>query len=98
LGASPWEAFLRVFLPLSLPGIIGAGVLVFIFSLGFYVTPAILGGGKTLMVAEYISLQITETLRWGLGSMLASTLLISVFAVMAILARFVNLRRLFGTA
>jgi putative spermidine/putrescine transport system permease protein len=50
------------------------------------------------MVAEYISLQITETLRWGLGSMLASTLLISVFAVLALLSRFVNLRRLFGAA
>jgi len=98
LGASPVSAFVRVFLPLSLPGIIGAGVLVFIFSLGFYVTPAILGGGKTLMVAEYISLQITETLRWGLGSMLASTLLISVFALLLLLAKFVNLRRLFGAA
>jgi len=98
LGASPLAAFARVFLPLSLPGIIGSGVLVFIFSLGFYVTPAILGGGKVLMVAEYISLQITETLRWGLGSMLASTLLIAVFAVMALLSRFVNLRRLFGAA
>jgi putative spermidine/putrescine transport system permease protein len=96
LGARPLEAFLRVFLPLSLPGIVGAGVLVFIFSLGFYVTPAILGGGRVLMVAEYISVQINETLRWGLGTMLASTLLIAVFMLMALLARFVNLRRLFG--
>jgi putative spermidine/putrescine transport system permease protein len=50
----------------------------------------ILGGGKALMAAEYISLQITETLRWGLGSMLASTLLISVFALLALVAKFVN--------
>ena len=47
LGASALQTFLRVFLPLSLPGVIGAGLLVFIFSLGFFVTPAILGGGKT---------------------------------------------------
>ena len=52
LGAGRAGAFLRVFLPLSLPGVIAAGVLVFIFSLGFYITPAILGGGKTLMAAE----------------------------------------------
>ena len=54
LGASRRAAFLRVFLPLSLPGLVAAGVLVFIFSLGFYITPAILGGGKTLMAAEWI--------------------------------------------
>lgn len=96
LGAGPWEAFLRVFLPLSLPGIVGAGVLVFIFSLGFYVTPAILGGGRVLMVAEYIGVQILNVIRWGLGTMLATTLLVSVLILMAVLARVVNLRQLFG--
>lgn len=96
LGATPVQAFLKVFLPLSLPGIVGAGVLVFIFSAGFYVTPAILGGGKVFMIAEYIAVQINETLRWGLGTMLASTLMIFVFVLMATLARFVNLKRLFG--
>jgi putative spermidine/putrescine transport system permease protein len=96
LGATPLQAFLKVFLPLSLPGIVGAGVLVFIFSAGFYVTPAILGGGKVFMIAEYIAVQINETLRWGLGTMLASTLMIFVFVLMAALSRFVNLKRLFG--
>ena len=52
LGASPAEAFRRVFLPLTLPGIIASGILVFIFSLGFYVTPVLLGGGKVVMVTE----------------------------------------------
>jgi putative spermidine/putrescine transport system permease protein len=75
LGAPPWSTFWRVFLPLTLPGI-GAGmILVFITSIGFYVTPIVLGGGKVVMIAEYISVQITETLRWGLGSMLATVLL-----------------------
>jgi putative spermidine/putrescine transport system permease protein len=96
LGASPFDAFRRVFLPLSLPGIVGAGILIFIFSLGFYVTPAILGGGRVLMVAEYIGVQILNVLRWGLGAMLATTLLFSVLLLMAALARVVNLRRLFG--
>lgn len=97
LGASPFGAFRRVFLPLSLPGIVGAGILIFIFSLGFYVTPAILGGGRVLMVAEYIGVQILTVIRWGLGAMLATTLLISVLLLMATLARVVNLRRLFGS-
>lgn len=97
LGATPLEAFRRVFLPLTLPGIVAATVLVFIFSLGFYVTPAILGGGRTLMVAEYIKLQILDLIRWGVGTMMASTLLVAVVVVLAIFARVVDFRRLFGS-
>jgi putative spermidine/putrescine transport system permease protein len=96
LGAGPWESFARVFLPLSMPGVVGAGMLVFIFSLGFYVTPAILGGGRVLMVSEYIGVQILNTVRWGFATMLASTLLFCVVLVLAGFARVVDLRRLFG--
>ncbi|MBP0446203.1 ABC transporter permease [Roseomonas sp. SSH11] len=96
LGASRAGAFLRVFLPLSLPGVIAAGVLVFIFSLGFYITPAILGGGKTLMAAEWIKLQILDLIRWGLGAMLATMLVVAILATLAVFSRLVNLRRLFG--
>jgi len=98
LGATRWGAFRRVFLPLSLPGIVAAGTLVFIFSLGFFITPAILGGGKTLMVAEFISVMLTETLDWGLGTMLASLLMLAVLLLLALLSRVVDLRRLFGAA
>ena len=96
LGAGPFEAFWRVFLPLSLPGLIGAGVLVFILTLGFFVTPAILGGGKTMMIAEYVSVQILQTIRWGIGAMLAVTLLMIVLALLAVMSRIVDLRTLFG--
>jgi putative spermidine/putrescine transport system permease protein len=90
LGASRWFAFSRVFFPLSIPGLVGAGLLVLIFSLGFYVTPAILGGGKTMMIAEYISVQISETLRWGLAAALSSTLLASVLILTVALMRFMD--------
>jgi putative spermidine/putrescine transport system permease protein len=96
LGATRGQAFRRVFLPLSLPGIVGAGVLVFIFSLGFFVTPAILGGGKTLMIAEYIRLQIADLLRWGVGTMLSTTLIVAVLLMLWLLGRVVDLRKLFG--
>ena len=96
LGASATQTFVRVFLPLSLPGVIGAGLLVFIFSLGFFITPAILGGGKTIMVAEYINVQIHESLRWGVGTMIASTLVATIFGLMFVLSRLVDLRTLFG--
>ena len=96
LGASPAYAFRRVYLPLCVPGILSAGVLVFIFSLGFYITPALLGGGKTIMIAEYIAVQINDTLNWGVGTMLASSLLISVFLILTLMARMVDLRQVFG--
>ncbi|MDQ8731484.1 ABC transporter permease [Bradyrhizobium sp. LHD-71] len=97
LGATRSEAFRKVFLPLSMPGVVGAGILVFMFSLGFFVTPAILGGGKTLMIAEYIKVQILEVVRWGVGTMLAATLVIVIGALLAVLSRFVDLRKLFGS-
>lgn len=96
LGATPLEAFWKVYLPMSLPGLISAGALVFIFSLGFYITPALLGGGKTIMIAEYIAVQINDTLNWGVGTMLATTLLLTILAMIGALAFFVDLRKVFG--
>ncbi|HTZ80068.1 MAG TPA: ABC transporter permease [Stellaceae bacterium] len=96
LGAGPFTAYRRVFLPLSMPGIVSASVLVFVFSLGFFITPAILGGGRTVMIAEYISANIRDNLRWGLATMLASTLLITVFLTLGLLSRLVDVRKLFG--
>lgn len=97
LGASRGQVFRQVFLPLSLPGVIAAAVLVFIFSLGFYITPAILGGGKTLMVAEWISLQILDLIRWGLGTMMATMLVLTIIVTLAVFSRLVDLRRIFGS-
>ena len=97
LGATRGQVFRQVFLPLSMPGVIAAGVLVFIFSLGFYITPAILGGGKTLMVAEWISLQILDLIRWGLGTMMATMLVLTILVTLLVFSRIVDLRRMFGT-
>ncbi len=96
LGARPWQTFLWVYLPLTKPGVIAAGVLVFIFSLGFYITPAILGGGRVVMIAEYLRVSFEETLRWGYATMLASTLLVVLSLALALLARVVDLKKVFG--
>lgn len=98
MGASPAQAFRRVFLPLSLPGIVGSGVLVFILSLGFYVTPALLGGGRVTMVAEYIDLQIQDLVRWGAGTALATALVAGIALLLLLLSRAIDLRQLFGGA
>ncbi len=96
LGAAPGQAFRRVFLPLSLPGMVGAGVLVFVLSLGFFIIPALLGGGKVVMIAEYIDVAIQQTLRWGLATMMAGSLLLAVFRVLFIVSRIVDIRQVFG--
>jgi putative spermidine/putrescine transport system permease protein len=93
LGASPTRAFWRVFFPMTLPGLGTAMVLVFIMTIGFYVTPIVLGGGTVVMIAEYISVQITETLRWGLGSMLATVLLAVVLFCVFVFRRLTILRQ-----
>jgi putative spermidine/putrescine transport system permease protein len=98
LGCGRWRAFAWVFLPLSASGLVAATVLVFVFSLGFFITPAVLGGGRVIMIAEYIRTQFEVALRWGYASMLATTLLVSVFVILALAARFINLRRILGGA
>ena len=91
LGASPRKAFLTVFLPLSLPGLAGAAILVLIFSSGFYITPALLGGGKVIMIAEYISVQMSETLKWGLATSLATVLMLVVLALTIAMSRYMDI-------
>jgi putative spermidine/putrescine transport system permease protein len=96
LGAGPLRTFFSVTLPLSAPGIVASAIVVFVFSLGFFVTPAVLGGGKAVMIAEYVNVQILKTVRWGIGTMMASLLLLAVFFLLLLLSRFVNVPRLFG--
>ncbi len=96
MGASQPTTFRRIYLPLTLPGIVASSMLVFIISLGFYITPALLGGGRVLMAAEYISVQLLVTLKWGTASVLATLILAGVFALMFIVSRFMKLNNLLG--
>ncbi|HZS90262.1 MAG TPA: ABC transporter permease [Chloroflexota bacterium] len=96
LGATPWQTFVRVFLPLSMPGVFGGCVLVFILSLGFYITPQLLGGTTDYLISMFITLQINELLNWGYAALLAAVLLVSTLVIFAIASRFVQLDRLYG--
>jgi len=95
LGAGSPTVFWRVWLPLSVPGIALSTLFVFIFSLGFLITPALLGAGKTLMIAEYIWVQISSTARWGLATSLSTLLLLVVGTLMFIATRSAPLRSAF---
>jgi putative spermidine/putrescine transport system permease protein len=76
LGASRWTIFRRVFFPLTLPALAAGMVLVFILTLGFYVTPAILGGGRVPMIANMLDLLINRLPRWELASAISLVLLV----------------------
>lgn len=84
LGATPLRAFAHVFLPLSTAGALSAGILTFVLALGFFITPALVGGPKDAMIANVIAKQISETLDWGLGAALGMTLLVCALAVIAV--------------
>lgn len=98
MGATPARGFLEVFLPLSLPGIIGGGLLVFIQALGFFVTPALLGGPQDTMIAMLIELQISQLLNWGLAAALSSVLLIATVGGFLLLTRILRVSVLWGEA
>ena len=88
LGASTWRIFWRIHVPLTLNGIFAGSVLVFVLSLGFFITPALLGGGRVMMIAVLIEQQVRETLNWPFAAALSFVLLAFTFAVYALAQRF----------
>ncbi|MCK1419462.1 MULTISPECIES: ABC transporter permease [unclassified Bradyrhizobium] len=95
-GASPLAAFLTIFLPLSLPGVVAGVLLAFIYCLGFYITPALLGGLSDLTITMEISSQVVDQLNWNFGSALSMVLLTTVLTILWIGARFFPVEQLLG--
>ena len=91
LGAAPLQTFLRVYLPLTLPGVAAGFLLVFLLALGFFVTPMMLGGMHNLTVAMLIDLFVTERLVWPLAAAASFWLLLIVLLLIASAGRFLNL-------
>jgi mannopine transport system permease protein len=93
LGASRWRVFWHVTLPLSLPGVFAGCLIVFVMSLGFYVTPALLGGPRTLMIATLIGQQALELLDWPFAGALSFVLLVLSLGVTIAFKRLLKLDR-----
>lgn len=91
LGCAPWQAFLRVTLPLSLPGVLGGFFFAFIPTLGEYVTPLLVGGAKGVMYGNLIQDQFIRALNWPLGSIMSLAMLVVAMAAMALFLRVVRL-------
>lgn len=92
-GASRWQAFWRVLMPLALPGIASGGLIVFVMSLGYFVTPALLGGTSNMMLAELIAQLVQSLLRWGMGGAAAFVLLVITLALYAVQVRYLGAGR-----
>ena len=91
LGATPSRAFWTVFFPLSIPGLLAGLLIVFVLCLGFYVTPAVLGGGRVIMAAMKISSNIELYFSWGAASALGVVLLVVTMAILFIASRLVSI-------
>jgi putative spermidine/putrescine transport system permease protein len=96
LGASPTRAFLRVFFPLSVPGVLAGSLLVFVLALGFYITPALLGSPKNTMLSAFIATRVQQQLDWGLASAMAMVLVAITLVVLFLASRVIRVRDVFG--
>ena len=90
LYASRWQVLRRVIMPIIKPGLIAGSILVFVPSLGAYVTPRVLGGGKQMMIGNFIELQFLQGKNWPLGAALSMILLIIVTVALLVYVRYAN--------
>jgi len=86
LGAPPWRTFLQITLPLSVPGVAAGGLLVFVLSLGFYITPAMLGGPRDITLSMLIANQVDQ-LNWAYAACLSAVLLATALVIIAVCRR-----------
>lgn len=94
LGASPLQTFRNVFFPLSLPGVWSGCLLVFIISLGFFITPALLGGRKSMMLSMLIEQEVEYIMDWGFGATISFILLGATLMAIFIYNHFAGLGKL----
>ncbi|KAA2212964.1 ABC transporter permease [Teichococcus oryzae] len=98
LGASPWASFREVTWPLCLPGVTSGCLMVFLLALGFFVTPALIGGPQQMMIATLVSQQVREMLDWPFAGALVGILLFFVLMLTLLFRRAVRLDRFVGQA
>jgi putative spermidine/putrescine transport system permease protein len=94
LGATPWTAFWRVYVPQTTAGIGAGGVLVFIISIGYYITPALVGGQSGQMISNFIAFHMQRSLNWGLAAALGTILLFAVIVLYYLYNRLIGVDRL----
>ncbi|MCW2309379.1 ABC transporter permease [Rhodobium gokarnense] len=94
MGASSFYAFWTIYFPLSIPGVVSGGLIVFILSLGYFITPALMGGPGDVMIAMQIQHEVEIMLNWPLAAILSLTLLAATLLLFAVYIRFGGLKSL----
>jgi putative spermidine/putrescine transport system permease protein len=94
LGAKPPKAFLRVYLPQTVPGIGAGSLLVFILAIGYYITPALVGGPKDQMASYFIAFFTNNTINWGMASALGAVLLTATLLLYGVYSRLVGIDKM----
>lgn len=94
LGARPTTAFTRVYLPMSMPGVAAGCLLVFILAIGYYITPALVGGQADQMISYFVAFFTLQTINWGMAAALGTVLLAGTVILYLIYARLVGIDRL----
>lgn len=94
LGATSWTAFRRVYLPQTLPGLGAGGLLVFILAVGYYITPALVGGAKGQMISNLIAFHMSTSLNWSMAAAIAAILLAVVMVLYWLYDRLVGIDNL----
>jgi ABC-type spermidine/putrescine transport system permease subunit I len=97
LGATPWRVFRQVVLPLSMPGVAAGVLLVFVLSLGFYITPMLVGGPRDMMLSMLIAQQV-DLINWPYAACLSATLLAATLAMLAAFQRLPGVRNVLRSA
>ena len=90
LGCAPWKTFLRITLPLSMPGVLAGFFFAFIPTVGEYVTPLLVGGAKGMMYGNLVQDQFIKALNWPMGSIMSLAMLVVVLILIAIFLRLVR--------
>jgi ABC-type spermidine/putrescine transport system permease subunit I len=98
LGAGPVRAFWTVFFPLSTPGLFAGSLIVFVLCLGFFVTPAVLGGGRVILISMKMATNIELFVNWGAASALGVVLLVMTLGILWGASRFLSLEHIVGGA
>ena len=94
LGATSWTAFRRVYFPQTVPGIGAGALLVFILAVGYYITPALVGGADGQLISNLIAFHMTKTLNWSLAAALAALLLAGILLLYWLYDRLVGIDNL----
>ncbi|MCH7813882.1 MAG: ABC transporter permease [Planctomycetes bacterium] len=94
LGANPFTAFRRIYLPQTIPGVGAGSLLVFILSIGYYITPALVGGASGQMISNFIAFHMKKSLNWGLAAALGAILLAGVLILYWLYDRFVGIDKM----